>query len=206
MGSLLRPVGPEEPRVYWVRRGLVLLVAALLAFGVFWLAWPRESPVSAAPAGQGSSVTPPASTSPSPSAAPSPTKPAGPVACDPAAMRLTVAGFQRVKVSTKQAFTLSVINGGTEACDLTISPKTYSLTVRSGDDRIWSTADCAKWLPEEKVTLKPETAHEFTVEWPLRRSKSGCKIVKGKLKAGTYVATAVLLEKASAKQVMQLVK
>ena len=205
MGSLLNPVGPEEPRVYWVRRALVLFVALALVFGLVWLAWPRPSGVAAAPAGTSPSAPAP-STSPQPSTSPTPTTPAGPVACDPTAMRLTVAGFQRVKVSTKQAFTLSVINGGTQDCILTVSPETYSLTVRSGDDRIWSTADCAKWLPATKLTIKPETAHEFTVDWPLRRSKSGCKVVKGTLKPGTYVASAVLLEKATAKQVMQLVR
>lgn len=121
-------------------------------------------------------------------------------------MRLTVAGFQRVKVTTKQVFTLSVINGGSESCILTISPETYSLTITSGDDRIWTTAHCDKWLPAEKLTIKPETAHEFQVTWPLRRSSAKCKTSKGLLKPGTYVATAVLLEKATAKQVMQLVK
>ena len=206
MGSLLHPVGPEEPRVYWVRRALVLVTVAAVAFGMIWLVWPRQDAVTAAPAGTGAAPSTPATAVTSPSTSPSPTAPAGPVACDPTAMRLTVAGFQRVKVSTKQAFTLSVINGGGEPCILTISPETYSLTVRSGDDRIWSTADCAKWLPTEKLTIKPETAHEFTVDWPLRRSTSGCKTGKDKLKPGTYVATAVLLEKASAKQVMQLVK
>ncbi len=205
MGSLLNPVGPEEPRVYWVRRALVLFVALALVFGLVWLAWPRPSGVAAAPAGTSPSAPAP-STSPQPSTSPTPTTPAGPVACDPTAMRLTVAGFQRVKVSTKQAFTLSVINGGTQDCILTVSPETYSLTVRSGDDRIWSTADCAKWLPAKKLTIKPETAHEFTVDWPLRRSAAGCKVVKGTLKPGTYVASAVLLEKATAKQVMQLVR
>lgn len=206
MGSLLHPVGPEEPRVYWVRRALVLVTVAVVAIAVVWLVWPKGAAVTATPGGTSPSPSAPVTTAPTPSTSPSPTTPAGPVACDPAAMRLTVAGFQRVKVSTKQAFTLSVINGGAEPCILTISQDTYSLTVRSGKDRIWSTADCKKWLPAEKLTIKPETAHEFTVEWPLRRSSSGCKTDKDKLKPGTYVATAVLLEKASAKQVMQLVK
>lgn len=206
MGSLLHPVGPEEPRVYWVRRALVLLTVAVLVAGLVWLVWPRAAVVTAVPGGTSPAPSASGSPSASPSGSATPSTPTGPVACDPAAMRLTVAGFQRVKVSTKQSFTLSVINGGTQPCILTISPKTYSLTVHSGDDRIWSTADCAKWLPEKKLTVKPETAHEFQVSWPLRRSSATCKTSKGTLKPGTYVATAVLLEKATAKQVMQLVR
>lgn len=200
-------MGPEEPRVYWVRRGLVIALAVALVVTVVWLLLPRPSVVAAAPAGTGpSSPATPAASSPVAEPTPSATTQAGPQACDPAAMRLTVAGFQRVKVSTKQVFTLSVINGGTEPCVLTISPETYSLTVSSGDDRIWSTADCAKWLPAKKLTVKPETAHEFTVEWPLRRSAAGCKTTKDVLRPGTYVAKAALLEKATAKQVVLLVK
>jgi len=208
MGSLLHPVGPEEPRVYWVRRGLVIALVAALIVTLAWLLLPRPSVVAAAPAGSGpsSAAGTGASSSPTAQPTPSPTKPAGPQACDPAAMRLTVAGFQRVKVSTKQVFTLSVINGGTEPCVLTISPATYSLTVSSGDDRIWSTADCSKWLPAKKLTVKPETAHEFTVEWPLRRSAATCKTTKDVLRPGTYVAKAALLEKATGKQVVLLVK
>ena len=207
MGSLLHPVGPEEPRVYWVRRGLVIAVLAALIVAVVWLLLPRPAVVAASPTGTSPSPSGPASaTSQTAQPTPSATKPAGPQACDPAQMRLTVAGFQRVKVSTKQVFTLSVINGGSEPCVLTISPDTYSLTVSSGDDRIWSTADCDKWLPAKKLTVKPETAHEFTVEWPLRRSSATCKTGKDKLRPGTYVAKAALLEKATAKQVVLLVK
>ncbi|MDQ7991549.1 MAG: hypothetical protein AAGC63_01380 [Propionicimonas sp.] len=208
MGSLLHPVGPEEPRVYWVRRALVIGAAALVAVGLVWLLWPQPGVVTANPPATGTSSSATSSPPPSTSVPPTPTpsQPAGPQPCDPSAMRLTVAGFQRVKVSTKQTFTLSVINGGKEACILTISPETYTLTVNSGKDRIWSTADCTKWLPAKKLTVQPETAHEFQVEWPLRRSEAKCKVEKAKLQAGTYVATAVLAKEATAKQVMQLVK
>lgn len=204
MGSLLQPVGPEEPRVYWIRRTLVAVVIATVVAGLIWLLWPQPAVVTAAPAPGASS--PGAATTPQATSSTAPVEPAGPQACDPSAVRLTVAGFQRVKVSAKQVFTLSVINGGKEPCILTISSKTYSLTVSSGDDRIWSTDHCAKWLPEKKVTVKPETAHEFEVSWPLRRSKAKCTVVKGKLNAGTYVAEATLLKSAKAKQVVQLVK
>ena len=50
MGSLLHPVGPEEPRVYWVRRGLVIAVLAALLVAVVWLPLPRPSVVAASPA------------------------------------------------------------------------------------------------------------------------------------------------------------
>lgn len=207
MGSLLHPVGPEEPRVYWVRRSLVVIVAVLVVVGIGWLVWPREPAVSAVPP-PSNTTTPPAPTVSTTPTVPSPSPtPTGPVACDPGVMKLGVAGFQKVKVGAKNtAFTLTVTNGGTVPCILTISPKTYQLTVTSGKDRIWSTADCDKWLPAKETTLEGGAAHEFTVKWTLRRSSEGCKLAKSQLRPGTYLATASLNDKATGKQVMQLVK
>jgi hypothetical protein len=208
MGSLLHPVGPEEPRVYWVRRSLVVILALALVVGVTWLIWPKGPAISAVPPPTSPSPTPSVTTTAAttPTASPSPT-PTGPVACDPGVMKLAVAGFQKVKVGDKKtAFTLTVTNGGKDACILTISPKTYQLTVASGKDRIWSTADCEKWLPAKKTTLKAGAVHEFSVKWTLRRSSEGCKLSDSQLKPGTYVATATLNDKASAKQTMQLVR
>ncbi len=204
MGSLLQPVGPEEPRVYWIRRSLVLVAALAVIIVLAVLVWPREPAVTAVPP---PTTTPtPTVTSPAATPSPSPT-PTGPVACDPTLMKLDVAGFQKVKVGAKNTtFTLTVTNNGQVACILTISPKTYQLTVTSGKDRIWSTADCEKWLPAKETTLDAGAAHEFSVKWTVRRSSEGCKLAKDQLKPGTYVATASLAEKATAKQPMQLVR
>ena len=207
MGSLLHPVGPEEPRVYWVRRGLVVVLALALVVGVAWLVWPKEPVVSAVPPPSSPSTTPTVSSPPT-TAAPSPSPtPTGPVACDPTLMKLGVAGFQKVKVGAKNtAFTLTVTNNTYVACILTISPKTYKLSISSGKDRIWSTAHCDKWLPAKEVTLDGGATHEFTVKWTVRRSSEGCKLAKDKLKPGTYVATATMSDKTTAKQTMQLVR
>ncbi|MCA0252718.1 MAG: hypothetical protein LCH76_10605 [Actinobacteria bacterium] len=211
MGSLLHPVGPEEPRVYWTRRFLVLIVLLALGAVGWWWVWPQLQTISAVPASSPPPTPPPSApastpaTSPAATPKPSPT-PTGPVACDPGVMKLDVAGFQKVKVSTKQTFTLSLVNGGQQACILTVSPKTFQLKVVSGKDRIWSTAHCDDWLPADKVTLKPGATHEFQLVWPLRRSGEGCKLDKDKLKPGTYVAEVALGGQTTAKQVMQLVK
>lgn len=207
MGSLLHPVGPEEPRVYWVRRSLVVVVALALVVGVAWLVWPKEPAISAVPPPTSPTVTPSVANTPT-TQAPSPSQtPTGPVACDPTLTKLGVAGFQKIKVDAKNtAFTLTVTNNTKVACILTVSPKTYKLTVTSGKDRIWSTAHCEKWLPIGEVTLDGGATHEFSVTWTLRRSSEGCKLAKDKLKPGTYVATASLGDKVSAKQTMQLVR
>ncbi len=219
MGSVLHPVGPEQPWVYWSRRALVLVLALVVVVGLVsavWWAWPGKGPVSAVP--QSSSPSPsvqpgsaPASTAsvkPSPTATPTPTAttPAAPTACNPATVTLGVKGFSRVKLSGKQQFALTVTNAGSVPCILTVNADSYTLTVKSGKDRIWSTADCPKWLPSRKLTVKPAAAYEFKVTWPLVRSKASCKTTKDALNAGTYVATATFQDEATARQVIQLTK
>lgn len=210
MGSVLHPVGPEEPRVYWIRRAAVVVVAVLLV-GLLWWIWPKPATVSAVPeaspaasAGTPSAVATPLNTEPaSPSASPTPT---GPQPCQAASVQLSIVGFQKVKVSAKQVFTLTATNTGTDPCVLAIGPANASVTVSSGSDRIWSTADCDKWLPSKKMMLKSQATHEFSVTWPLRRSSSVCKLSKAELAPGTYVAKAVFAQVSTAQQAMILTK
>lgn len=209
MGSVLHPVGPEEPRVYWIRRIAVVGVAVLL-LGLLWWIWPKPQTVSAIPeVPAASAATPSALATPgttaaaSPSASPTPT---GPQPCQPASVRLSIIGFQKVKVSAKQVFTITATNTGTDPCVLTIGPANASVTVSSGSDRIWSTADCDKWLPAKKLTLKSQATHEFSVTWPLRRSSSVCKLGKAELAPGTYVAKAMFAQVSTAQQAMTLTK
>lgn len=37
MQGWLEPIGPEEPRVYWMRRAIVLAVAVAVIAGIIWL-------------------------------------------------------------------------------------------------------------------------------------------------------------------------
>lgn len=216
MGALLHPVGPENPRVYWTRRAIVLVAIVAVALTTAWAFWPRPPAVSAvpapamttpAPSAPATSATPAGSTTTTakPSVTPSPT-PTGPVTCLPTNTRLTVAGFQEVKAGSKQVFTLSAANDSADACILAIKPSTYRLTVTSGADKIWTTAHCDRWLPVKTVTLKPGQQHEFTVTWPMRRSSNGCKTPKDAIRPGTYVATAEYLITATARQVMRVTK
>lgn len=208
MGALLRPVGPEEPRVYWVRRGLVAVAVVVVVGLLAWALLPRgQAPVSAAPAPTTPTASAPApSLSPTPSESPtgSPT-PTGPVACENRYVDVAVAGFQRVKVAAKQTFKVAITNTGPQPCILSVGPQSFVLTVSSGSDRIWSTADCVKWVPSKKLTAKSGAGYEFDVAWSLRRSAEGCKLGKDTLRPGTYVAKGVFADGPSATQVMQLV-
>ena len=207
MGTLLHPVGPKAGAVYWLRRAAVVVVVVALIVGVWWIvssigATIAGDPQQAVP-GQGSSP----SASPGASGSVVTPGPTGPQPCTSAT--LSVIGYQKLKVNAKQVFAVTVTNGGATDCVLTISPSTYSLTVKSGTDLIWTTDHCATWIPAATVTLAPGQKHEFVINWPLVRSQANCTTPKTALKPGTYVATATLTQgpaTTTARQVMNLTK
>lgn len=193
MSTLLHPTGSEPPRVYWRRRLLVIAVAVLLVVLIAWLAWPRgtsaatSAPRVSAAVTASVPVSPAASVPPTASVSPSPT---GPVACDPASSNLGLAGYQKVKQGGKQVFKVTVRNTAAP-CVLQLTSANFALTVKSGSDQIWTTADCATWVPAVKnVKLKQGQQYQFDVNWGLVRSKTGCKTTKDVLRPGTYVGTA----------------
>lgn len=203
MGSVMHPVGKQPVWVYWVRRAALVVAALVVLWLVLSMFQPApNAPVTAVPVTPTAATTPTAVVSPTasetPSASPTPT---GPLACDGTNSDLSVAGYQKVKQDGRQLFKVAVTNKGSAECVLDLKPETFSFAITSGTDKIWTTQDCAKWGPTKKTTLKSKKAYEFTVEWPLKRSASGCRNTKDLIKPGTYVGTATLADALSAKQV-----
>jgi hypothetical protein len=208
MGSFLHPVGTQAAWVYWARRvGLLVALVALVGIAFVLFRPPDDSTLAAVPAGPATSASQPASASATPAASesPSPT-PTGPPACDQTNTGLALAGYQKVKQNGKQPFKVALTNNGGVPCVLDLKPANFSLTVTSGTDRIWTTDDCAKWVPAKKQTLKQQKAYEFTIEWGIARSGSGCKQAKSLLRPGTYVATALFADTVKARQVFVVTK
>ncbi|WP_199539153.1 hypothetical protein [Desertihabitans brevis] len=65
MSSVLHPAGPEEPRVYWMRRAAVLAVVALVVLVLVWAFRPSGDDVLAVPADTPSPTAPSSEASPS---------------------------------------------------------------------------------------------------------------------------------------------
>lgn len=216
--SVLHPVGPEEPRTYWLRRALVLVavlavVALIVIVGVNASGGERSavpqaspSPSQQKPGGTPSdstggspspSATPSATPSPtptkskSPSPSPSPTK-TPPPSCDPDDLRATLTGKRKFKAKEDVTFNLSLINGGPRSCVVEVTADTFELKVTSGSDRIWSTADCAKSVKSIKRTIGPEKSVEWQLTWDGKRSVKGCKTRSEVPRPGTYSASAQL--------------
>ena len=116
--------------------------------------------------------------------------PAAVAACDPAQLRQTLTGSQRVAAKSKTPLSLSLINGGPSTCQLRLSPDDFVLTIYSGKDRIWSTADCADLVKPTAVKIASQAAYEWQIVWNGLRSKKSCQSRPEIPRPGTYVATA----------------
>lgn len=204
MSSLLHPTGSESPQIYWRRRILVLAGVLLVVVGVI-VAWPKPTPPSAPAAGDAASMTAAPAVTATPSVTPTPT-PSGPLPCATANLKLTMAGYQKLAQGARQPFAVTAKNVGSVPCVLNLTATNFSLTVTSGSDRIWSTADCAKWVPAKKLTLKSQASYQFTITWRLVRSTPTCKTGTSSVKPGTYVGTAVFSDTLRARVVMLITK
>lgn len=215
------PVGPEEPRTYWLRRGVILvLIVALVTVGGWLVTRNRDANLvaqaqqSSAPS-TSASTTPAApaepSTTPQLSATPSASAEAGmtasatptptPVACIARQLTLRVEGPAEVNGPDPVAFKVVVATAQAQ-CVLDLGVTAATLVVTSGNDRIWATSDCPDWQPVGTFSMVAGQEASYEVGWPVRRS-SGCELRDTTLGAGTYVATAAI-GSASARHVMQL--
>lgn len=153
-------------------------------------------PPSTAPSARPSAApSTPASTQPSASARPSSgVTVIGTPDCRAANLRVALKGDGRLSVGEKTTFTVSLVNAGPLTCLTSVAPTNFELKVYSGQDRIWSSRDCAATLVPFDKKLAAKGAFAWKVTWNGERSVQGksCQRGTAKLKAGTYWATAQL--------------
>lgn len=228
MSGLLRPVGPEDPQVYWLRRaailvGLVLVVVVVVALirpgGSTRMAEPSASPTPLLLATPTATATPePAATAApqgtAPAAGQAPTAavtpqtqpvPSAPPACAPRDVRLALGGAEDAGLGTPTTFSVQLTNGSAGPCSIAWEPGTAELRITSGSDRIWSTEDCDRWFTAVPAqVVEPGQALTAQVAWQGQRSYPGCKLASRPLQSGTYVATVEVDGAATAEKVLRL--
>lgn len=181
--GVLRPEGSLPPRVYWVRRAVVLLVVVavvvLAVVGVRALLARGDDP----------DADPAPATSPSQGET---TAAADTPVCDPAAIALTLtADAASYPAEALPTFTVRVVNDGDVTCLLDAGDAQRQIVVTSGTDRIWASTDCATG-DELKLLLEPEQADERQVQWDRIRSVEGCANGQAAALPGTYQAVLTL--------------
>ena len=100
-----------------------------------------------------------------------------------------VASDESYAVGEQPRLELRVTNSGSTPCARDLGQAAVELQVVSGDDRIWSSDDCAPGGDAELVVLQPGEAETSTVTWPGTRSLPGCQGDDEPADAGTYRVT-----------------
>lgn len=213
MGALLRPVGPHPAATYWWRRLLLLGVVVVSGVVLLRACGADESPDSAGLVPQSQTQPQPGSTageeprprassaktprrspkpsptgSSSPSATPSPDEPAGPRRCPDSAIEVSTQTDERVyAAAAKPRLVLAVENVSDEPCRRDVGQRALELTITSGEDRIWSSDDCAPGGPRAVRLLRPGRPYAVALTWTPRRSAAGCPGDQPAAQPGTYV-------------------
>ncbi|MBG0826745.1 hypothetical protein HS041_03010 [Planomonospora sp. ID67723] len=200
--------------VYW-RRRLTALIAVLVVVAV--VAWacssssgpqnsstPQAAGESPAPGGLLAGLptvtvtpaVPPAAAPASHSPTPTP-KPAKPTprpkrpgdACDTADLVLSLQGEGEVYgAPDRPRFVLTLVNTGKVMCTTDVGPRTLEIRITSGDDRVWSSADCVSGETDDLHRLERGIPYVQVTEWDRHRSGSDCRAKRAAARPGTYVA------------------
>jgi hypothetical protein len=205
MGGLTR--GRLPARVYWVRRLMLLGIAALLVVGIAKTLGGSSdasgndtaapvadtSPVAGAPASAApSSYGPFADASPKGHAqkrdtaddpVPRVAMPSGPCAADDVAITPSVPD---PVAGSDVSLVLDISSLNTPACTWTLSGKTLALKITSGPDLIWTTTECAKTIPAQDLVLRQSDPTRVRLTWDARRSEPGCPVQTEWALPGTY--------------------
>ncbi|MBO1753442.1 hypothetical protein J4G33_16670 [Actinotalea sp. BY-33] len=192
MSTVLKPVGPQPDRVYWVRRVVVLVLAVLLvvvaSFGVRALV--SGGSAEETPAAEGSEGAPTED-----GAAEEGGAGGAPISCDPGALTATLAtDAQSYPAESAPVLTLTVTNTGEAACTVEVGSETSAITITSGSDRIWASTDCEAEVEEPRLLLLDPGA-QVPVEraWSRERSDEECTAGLPEPRPGTYTASATVL-------------
>ena len=192
---------PEErlpSSVYWRRRVVVLgIPLVLLVVLVLWLlirnggdddlATPVENP-----------VTTPATSAAAP--------PPGVADCAPPTLTVGItADAASFAAGVSPTFTLTITNAGNTPCVVDAGDLQREVVVVSGNDRIWSSKDCAPaGSPARSLLLAAGMTDTTQIAWNRVRSAEGCPTGLPEPKPGTYQASVALAGTSGGPVVFQL--
>ncbi|MDD9207749.1 hypothetical protein PU560_14935 [Georgenia sp. 10Sc9-8] len=83
-------------------------------------------------------------------------------------------------------FRLTLTNTGEEPCLLDTGDASLAVTAHLGEERVWSSADCAAGRAGREVLLEAGSSTTARVPWDKSRSASGCPAGQERAPAGTY--------------------
>ncbi len=199
VSSVVRPVGPQPPGVYW-RRRLLLALAVLAVLALLWLllrpgsssggtAAPSRSPSATAPTSASPKPSPTKTTaSPSASTSSSPTS-TGVQPCTASVIGVKIATDKpSYPVGTPVKLTMRITNAGTVSCLRDVGAKANTVLITSGGQPVWSSDDCNPGGEPNVVTMKPGESYEVSLTWNGAVTQGSCPSNPTAAKAGAYDA------------------
>lgn len=192
MPGIIKPIGPKDPKVYWVRR-LVLLGALtstlILIFSI--INRPIDAQVNednqiAAPIEEVAATAEPTETIlTTPVATPEPTI-VNSCLDDQIAITVLVSS-QTPKVLEGLRITMSITNVSTQICQRDVGSGANEITIVSGPALIWSTDFCNPSAAEDIRTLQPNQKVSVVASWDGMQTLKDC-VKLDKATAGAYWA------------------
>jgi hypothetical protein len=180
-----QPVGPLPAETYWKRRAGVLGAAVLLLLLLVWV-WPSGGDDVLEPAASPTLSAAPDPTA-DPSASPGPTSTAGAEPCADDVLDVTATtDAESYAVGARAALTLVIKNTGAVPCTRAVGQGAVELVITSGDDRIWSSDDCAPGGDTGETVLAPGAEQTAEATWSGTRSAAGCPQGQPAAQPGTY--------------------
>ncbi|MFD0383554.1 hypothetical protein ACFQ2B_17865 [Streptomyces stramineus] len=88
------------------------------------------------------------------------------------------------KPDEKPTFEIVVKNTGSSACKVNFGATAAVLKITSGDDHVWSSADCPRGTGAVLVELAGSGETKRTLEWDRKRSAARCATPSGDTTAG----------------------
>ena len=162
--TVLRPVGPLGPRVYWTRRLVLFALVAVLITAV-------------AIACSGGSSHPRRTANLVPSPSPHATSSVSNGRCGGSDLQVVAStDADKYAPGTLPRLTVTVRTRGTGSCVLTESPSARTWTIVSGTDQIWTTAGCQSGHTASRTVLKPGSSVHHTIVWNRHRSDQKCAV------------------------------
>jgi len=202
VSSLLFPVGPERPSVYWLRRLVLIGAVGMLLLGVWFLVGDRgggsdaesTQPTVQASAASATEASSDSAGSEVPAASPAALEPSSeaavsgePIECgDEVIVVDSTSDSSTYRVGTNPVLTLTITNTGDLPCLRDVGPKANEIEVTSGGYHVWSSDDCNASDKTKTVTLQPGETVSSSITWSGVLSRKGCPDIKREAKAGRY--------------------
>ncbi len=177
-----------------------MLVLALMAVGgLVWAGIVLASLISGSQNADDSASAPTGSAQPAPTASPSapaaqatesavPAEPSpSDPSCDPDLVQVSAStDAQSYAPDQDPVLTLTVTNTGDVDCPVNVGTSQMEFLVTSGDDRIFSSADCQDGAEDLSRDIAPGSSEEAKFTWERNRSVPGCEEVEENATPGSY--------------------